>query len=484
MQTKENKLFRQEALERLSSPERLDQLMQVVNPKAWLPLTTIGFLVLVAGVWSVVGRIPLTVSGQGVLIRPHSVVPFQMPSDGKILTLNIKSGDRIKKGDVLGTIDQEKIKRDLEQERTKLAELLGQNQETTGLQKQGIFLKLQNLSQQRTTLNESLRNAEAFMPILREKSLGALAQKRESILLRLKQSQALLPTLKKRLEIRDSLRKEGAISQDNVLQAQQDFIQNVAQVSDMEGQLKDLERQQTEAQSEFLKNLNTVKDIKNQIQNLDVQASDLAQQDSQRSIDKTNQIQETKRRIAQFESELAGKSKITSNFNGRILEMAIVPGQSVSAGTRIGAIETEDANGKLISIIYLADKDGKQIKPGMTVQVTPSMVKRERYGGIVGKITNVNPFPVTSPDIAAIVGNENLASSIVQSVSGSGGAPVQIFAELQLDPTTASGYKWSSSSGPPLKATPGTTTTVRVNIGELAPISYVIPIFRSLTGVY
>jgi len=27
-----------ESLERLSSPERLDQLMQVVSPKSWLPL--------------------------------------------------------------------------------------------------------------------------------------------------------------------------------------------------------------------------------------------------------------------------------------------------------------------------------------------------------------------------------------------------------------------------------------------------------------
>ena len=40
-----NQLFRQESLERLSSPEQLDQMMRVVSPKAWLPLTTIGFLV-------------------------------------------------------------------------------------------------------------------------------------------------------------------------------------------------------------------------------------------------------------------------------------------------------------------------------------------------------------------------------------------------------------------------------------------------------
>jgi hypothetical protein len=33
-------IFRQESLERLSSPDQLDQLLQVVNPQNWLPLVT------------------------------------------------------------------------------------------------------------------------------------------------------------------------------------------------------------------------------------------------------------------------------------------------------------------------------------------------------------------------------------------------------------------------------------------------------------
>lgn len=481
MENKGNKLFRQEALERLSSPERLDQLMQVVSPKAWLPLTTIGFLVVVAGTWSVIGRIPISVTGQGVLIRPQSVVPLQMSSDGKILTLNVKSGDTIKKGQILGTIDQGKIKQELEQEQAKLAESLGQNQETTGLQKQGVALKLQNLAQQRLILNENLRAAETFLPILRDKGLGAISQKRLNILQRIQQTNALLPTLQKRLEVRINLRKEGAISDDTVLQARQELIQSTSQISDLQSQLKDIERQQSESEAEYIKNLNSVKDLKNQLQSIDVQTTDLAQQDTQKSIDKKNQIQETKRKIAQLDRELSGKSRIVSNYNGRILELAIVPGQFVLAQTRIGSIETDNPQDKLISVIYLADKDGKQIKPGMTVQVTPSLVKRERYGGIVGKVTNVNPFPVTGTDIAAIVGNENLANNLAAS---SGGAPVQVFAQLEPSSTTFSGFKWSSSGGPPLKISAGTTTQVKINIGELAPISYVIPIFRSLTGVY
>ncbi|NMG05532.1 NHLP bacteriocin system secretion protein [Brasilonema sp. UFV-L1] len=484
MQTKENKLFRQEALERLSSPERLDQMMQVVNRRAWLPLTTIGSLVVVAVIWSVFGRIPLTVNGQGVLIRPRNVVPFQVASEGQIITLNLKSGNTIKTGEVLGTIDQPQLRQQLQQERSKLTQLLAQNKETDDLQKQGIELKRQNLEKQRAVLVENLRSFQAFGPILLEKSLQSLAQRRESTKQSLERASALIPALKKRLEIRAGLRQQGAINEDTLLQVQQEYTDSLTKVSDLQAQLRELDSQESQAQAEYIKNLNSIKDISTQIQNLDVQAAQLTQQDREQSLNKNNQVQETKRRIAQLELELASKSKIISQYNGRVLEVAIAPGQTVAAGTRLASIETEDPKAELVSVIYFADKDGKQIKPGMPVQVTPSMVKRERFGGIVGKVTHVSPFPVTNQDISAIIGNENLANNIAQTLSTSGGAPMQIFAQMEQDPKTISGYKWSSSKGPALKVSSGTTAQVRVQIGQQAPISYVIPIFRTLTGVY
>ena len=62
-------LFRQESLERLSSPERLDELMTIVNLKAWLPLGTIGVLLGCGLIWSLIGRIPVTTSGRGLLVQ-------------------------------------------------------------------------------------------------------------------------------------------------------------------------------------------------------------------------------------------------------------------------------------------------------------------------------------------------------------------------------------------------------------------------------
>ena len=58
-------IFRKVALERLSSPEQLDQLMQVTSPRGWLALGAFGALLLTALGWSVLGSIPTDATGEG-----------------------------------------------------------------------------------------------------------------------------------------------------------------------------------------------------------------------------------------------------------------------------------------------------------------------------------------------------------------------------------------------------------------------------------
>jgi len=62
-------LFRQASLERLSSPERLDELMKLVTLKTWLPLGTLGVLLGLGLLWSIFGRVPVTTHGRGLLVQ-------------------------------------------------------------------------------------------------------------------------------------------------------------------------------------------------------------------------------------------------------------------------------------------------------------------------------------------------------------------------------------------------------------------------------
>jgi hypothetical protein len=60
-------IFRQEALERLSSPERLDELMHVTSPRSWIALAALGGLIVAALIWSIFTTLSTTVSGSGVV---------------------------------------------------------------------------------------------------------------------------------------------------------------------------------------------------------------------------------------------------------------------------------------------------------------------------------------------------------------------------------------------------------------------------------
>jgi multidrug efflux pump subunit AcrA (membrane-fusion protein) len=102
-----SEIFRKEALQRLSSPERLDQLMHVVSPHDWLVLGTVLVLLGLALTWAGVGRLSTTVAGRGVLIRPRKVVEWQAPAAGRLATLTVSVGDVVQKGAVLGTIDHD-----------------------------------------------------------------------------------------------------------------------------------------------------------------------------------------------------------------------------------------------------------------------------------------------------------------------------------------------------------------------------------------
>ena len=70
---KKQSLFREKSLERLESPEKLNDYLRVTSPGVWLVLATV--IVLLAGVciWGVFGRIDATVSAAVVTENEKSI---------------------------------------------------------------------------------------------------------------------------------------------------------------------------------------------------------------------------------------------------------------------------------------------------------------------------------------------------------------------------------------------------------------------------
>jgi HlyD family secretion protein len=121
---------------------------------------------------------------------------------------------------------------------------------------------------------------------------------------------------------------------------------------------------------------------------------------------------------------------------------------------------------------------GKQVHTGMPILIAPSTVKQEEYGLMLGKVTYVSDFPATSKGMQRVLKNDKL----VVGLAGSD-APYEVHADLSVDPKTVSHYRWSSSSGPPLRIQSGTIATANITIGSRRPIDLVIPWLRENLGL-
>jgi HlyD family secretion protein len=472
-----NNLYRKEALDKVASPEQLDQLIKVTNPRRWFSLFALGSLVAAGSTWSVLGTIPIITTGRGVLIYPSKVVTVQAANSGRILDLKVQAGDTVKKGQVLATIDQSELRKQLQLSRAKLAQLQLQDQTASIVQVQRLNVEKDALRQQRQTLQESLETVRSLTPILREKGLDVLKKERENLKHRLQTLRRLQPTLKDRWDKRKYLFKEGAAPQDLALQAEQEYISGQAQINEAESQLNQLDVKEADAQRQYLTNLNQVNELKAQLKALDSRQAAQKEQDFTVGVSRKKEIQETERLIAQLELQLQKASQIVSDFTGRVLEVTAKPGQQLEPGAGISAIAAQESSAKLVNVVFLPVSEGKKIKPGMKLQITPSTVKREEFGGIEAKVKNISAFPVTQQGVASLIGNPDILPGVLDK-----GPQIAVYTEPELDNSTASGYRWSSSKRPQQKITPGTTTTVRITVEKKRPIEFVLPILKSWTG--
>jgi len=430
-------IFRKQALERMSSPERLDQLIQIVSPADWVLLGTFLALAAVLFGWSIWGQLPTNVSGQGMIVRPRKIVELQSQASGKLVSLAVRVGDEVKAGSVIGSVDQAEIRKQVEEDRARLAALESQDKEKSGLQQQQSRLQERDFTAQKADLQRQIGNRE------------------EGI----RNARALEEVLQKRLDALHEAINEGIepkVSSD-LLETEKLYLENRNQAVQLDAQRSELA---------------------NQIKQLDTRKTELDRTLLDASTGRRNEIMELRRNIALNEIQLDKGTRIISEQSGRVLEINANPGQMLSPGSRLAYMEVQDSPGDLVCVMYLPVRDGKRVRPGMRVQATPDSVKRERFGGIVGKVISVSTFPVTREGAALVLGNSELASRMLQDEP-----QMEVTAELEKNPGTFSGYQWSSSKGPQVPITEGTTTVGWVTVETRSPITYLLPFLRGISGV-
>ena len=410
-------IFRKVALDRLASPEQLDQLMQVTTPRGWLALATAGGLLVAALVWSVVGSIPERIPGQAILLRSGGVFEVVASSGGRVTDLPVQVGDLITEGQVVARLAQPQLSEQLQQARARVAELETRHREIEAFVGRDAQLKTASVTQSRANLALSIRSGETRVATLTEK-----------------------------VKTQERLVAQGLLTRQALLGTQQEV---------------ETAREQVRADRHALAEL-------------DVQSLQARNQAQEQLAASRNQINEARRDVARLEGDLGQQGEVTSAYSGRVLEVMAEQGGLVERGQPVLTVSLAGRAVKnLEAVVYVPSVHGKKIRPGMDIQIAPSTVRQEEYGYLLGRVTYVSDFPATPQGMQRVLKNSTLVSALAGK-----DAPYEVHADLIPDAASPSQFRWSSSQGPPVRIQSGTLGTANIVVTRRRPILMVIPQLR------
>ena len=412
-------IFRKVALERLSSPEQLDQLLQVTNPRGWLALGALGALLLASLTWAIFGSIPTDAGGEGILLRQGGVTSLVAAEQGQVEELLVSVGDVIAKGQVVARVRQQELLRQIQDSRDRLADVRSEYNDLLRYAGEQGRLRDRDLAQQRANLEQSIRALEKEVELARDQ----VAAQRD-------------------------LLKDGLVTKQTFLASEQHLNEAQARLAAARLDLNGLE----------LKRL------------------DAAQQVGQQLETRQAQIRDLELELRERQARLAESARVVSPHDGRVLEVLADRGDVVTPGTPILNLEVTSKD--LMAVLFIPASAGKRVQPGMRVRVSPSTVKREEYGSMLGKVVWAAEFPSTQKGMTRVLGNEALVAKLMEE-----GPPIQVNVALDRDASTPTGYRWSSSTGPSLSISSGTLANGAVVVREERPIRLILPKVREKLGL-
>jgi HlyD family secretion protein len=416
-------IFRKVALDRLSSPEQLDELMQVTTSRSWAALAAL-FLLLMAGLtWGFVGTVPTKVQAIGILIMRGGLADVGATTSGQITAVYVERGDMVKEGQVVARLSQPELEEELAAARGRLAEFRADHESLLAFGTADQSLRTQEIAVRRANVRSEIRSAKERHGYLQS-----------------------------RLTSQEELLAKGLVTGQVVEGTRRELQSATEKVDSLEASLVQLrvEVMGTERRGEA-----------------ESRTSELA-------------INEAERKLATLTERLENSTQITSLHAGQVLELRAAPGDIVRSGTPILSIELQgEEQQPLEALLYIHSSQGKQVTPGMVVQVEPSVVRREEHGVVLADVTSVAEFPSTRHGMMRVLDNEELVTSFLAATDG---MPIAVEAILRIDSDTPSGYAWSSGQGPQILLTSGTPCEASITTREQRPITLVLPILRSLLG--
>jgi HlyD family secretion protein len=358
MRPTHERIFRANALARQSSPDGLDTTLEITTLNGWISLLALGAVVVAALTWGVLGRIPQTVAGQGMMVREGGVYRIQATGGGRIDSVLVAPGAQVRRGQVIAVLAQPELRTAIQQLQTSLAELRLNRATTAALLASDRTMALASIEQQQRQADEAILAADQRLAYLDER----IANERRAVERGLLTADALQSTVAARAETQLLKLSTGA--------RKQELGANAVQL------------QVTSNQSLF-------------------------------TLDQ--QIVQAQNRLDQLMEQVATYANVTSPYDGTVMEQLTDPGQTIPAGAPLMTIESADVPLQVLMFIPL---EGKRISEGMRVEMVPGGVKPEETGYFLGRVRSVSAAPLSGSGLDRYLKNEVL----VEQFTSEGGA--------------------------------------------------------------
>lgn len=196
--------------------------------------------------------------------------------------------------------------------------------------------------------------------------------------------------------------------------------------------------------------------------------------------------------------------EVFSPGTGRVLDLAVQPGQPVTPGQRLGSLARERPEGDQLAVVLFTAADAVRLRVGHEVGLSPQLLSRDsfggaeqRYGVVPGRLVSLSPESVTLEDVAAQVGGTEAATHLMaaarQRSFGEGGdltsqlpdrtgTPLVLGVVRLESGSTPSGLAWSLGRGPERPLPQGNPAEAEAEVERRSLLSYISPFWRWLTG--
>lgn len=424
MSEQKRQIFRQAALDKISSPDQLDVAVTVIKPYTWVILFATAFVVIGCLIWSLIGTVPTKVNGIGVLVNSGKMVSICYPANGIVKDVFVKRGARVEKGQIIARIERLDLLEQIQLVTNKLANAQNLYETTSNYSETSTGLTTKMLSKSQKDVYEQI---EAVQKNIAEFEIKEAQMKH--------------------------LFDEGLITELQYFDIRNTLLNFRKEKQDLESKVLDL----------GVSKVRTTGESKQTLMNLE------------------HQINELKMQLKTMRDEYQIASRIVSDHAGILLEVTVSDGCFVAGGSTIAVVAADASDGTTLHTrFYFSADDGKTIKPGMEISICPSTVKQEEFGCIQGIITDVSSFPVSQDYLLSTLQNKNFVSMFLQKSP----VPIEVVASLIPNPNNYSGLKWTSSRGPSQKMEAGIICTGFVITNKQHPIELVIPALKKkLLGI-